>query len=177
MRHGNLINGVLFQAAWFACVLGAAHGTSLWGAVVLAGLFAYSAAAATPRRDLIAAASAAAVGFVVDTAWIRTGILSYGGAGLAPVWIVMLWVAVGLSVNHSLAMFKLRPWLGGLLAGAGAPLSYLAGERFGAVVVTAPQQLWMVSVAWFVLFALTFTLSRAFEPGADLHRSGYERAH
>ena len=73
--------------------------------------------------------AAASIGFCLDTLWIRVGVLDYAGASVAPVWIVLLWVGVGLSVNHSLAPFGARPWVGGLLAGLTAPVSYLGGER------------------------------------------------
>ncbi len=86
--------------------------------------------------------------------------LNYAGAAVAPVWIVLLWVAVGLTLNHCLSMFKERPWLGGLLAGLGAPLSYLGGERLGAVSIDEHWQLLWISPVWLLLFALAFTLAR-----------------
>ena len=51
------------------------------------------------------------------------------GLNIAP-WIVML-LAVGLSIRHSLIFLVNRPVLGALLVGGGAPLSYLTGESFG----------------------------------------------
>jgi hypothetical protein len=176
MNRGNLVNAVLFQAAWFACVIGGARDVSLWGMVAVVGLAGYSLHARTAGRDLVLASVAAVVGFLLETVWIRSGVLVYGGALVAPVWIVLLWVGVGLTINHSLSMFKPRPWLGGLLAGTSAPLSYLAGERFGAVSIPDPWLLAVVSAIWFLLFSLAFTLAREGEaydtPGVlNDHRS------
>ena len=70
----------------------------------------------------------------------------------------MLWMGVGLTLNHSLALFAPRPWLGGLMAGAAAPLSYLGGERLGGVGVPDPALLVLVAAAWFALFTLAFAL-------------------
>jgi hypothetical protein len=174
MNRGNAVNALLFQAAWFACVLGGARDVSLWGLIAVVGLAGYSLTAGTVRRDLVLASLAAVVGFLLETAWIRTGVLVYAGAVAAPVWIVLLWVGVGLTVNHSLAFLQRRPWLGGTLAGATAPLSYLAGERLGAVTVPEPWLLAAVSAAWFVLFTLGFSLARAGDvfdrggPAADI---------
>jgi hypothetical protein len=123
-------------------------------------------------RDLVLASVAAVVGFLLETVWIRAGVLDYAGAVVAPAWIVLLWVGVGLTVNHSLAFLQRRPWLGGAMAGATAPLSYLAGERFGAVVVPDPWLLAAVSAAWFLLFALGFALARA----GDLFERGGRNA-
>lgn len=180
MNRWNVLNGVLFQMTWFACVLGGAAGTSIWGFAAVALLLGHSAFAGTLSRDMILASAAAAVGFLVETFWIRSGVLDYGGAMVAPVWIVLLWVAVGLSLNHCLSMFQSRPWLGGSLAGLGAPLSYLGGERLGAVSIADPLQLLWISVAWLALFALAFHLARALTMAmerAPTPENSYERAH
>lgn len=177
MNRWNVVNAVLFQIAWFACVIGGAAGTSLWGALALAALLTQSLLGSHTARDLSLAGAAVVLGFFLETGWIRTGVLDYQGAELAPPWIVLLWAAVGLSVNHSLSMFKARPWLGGLLAGAGAPFSYLGGERLGAITVDEPVQLLAISAVWLLLFTLTFVVAREAERlGADAGR-GYERAH
>jgi hypothetical protein len=159
MNPGNLLNAALFQVAWFACVLGGARDVSSWGLVSVLALLVYALLAPTRRSDLTMGAVAAAVGFLVDTLWIRTGILDYHGAAVAPSWIVLLWVGVGLTINHSLSLFQPRPWLGGLLAGACAPVSYLAGERLGAVSIPDPWLLPIVSLVWAILFVVAFTLA------------------
>jgi len=179
MNPKTLLNAALFQVAWFACVLGGARDSSVWGLVSVSALLVFALAAPTRRSDLAMGVAAAAVGFLVDTLWIRTGILDYQGATVAPWWIVLLWVGVGLTINHSLALFKARPWLGGVLAGASAPLSYLAGERLGAVTIADPWLLPVVSLVWAALFVVAFTVAaEAGRPAATLAaRRDYERAH
>lgn len=161
MSYRNLGQAVTFQLAWFACVLGGASGTSLWGAGALALLLAFAVAGGALARDLVLAGAAATLGFAIDTAWIYAGVLDYQGAVLAPAWIVMLWAGVGLSLHHSLSMFLQRPVLGGLLAGFAAPFSYLAGEGFGAVTIVWPPLLGLVSLVWLAVFAAGFVLARA----------------
>ncbi len=161
MNGWNVINALLFQGAWFACVLGGARGSSLWGAGAVAAMTAFALARHRWRSDVGFALAAAFIGFCLDTLWIRVGVLDYAGASVAPVWIVLLWVGVGLSVNHSLAPFGARPWVGGLLAGLTAPISYLGGERLGAVVVSDPTQLALVGATWCVVFTLGFASARA----------------
>lgn len=147
----KVINAVLFQLTWFACVIGGARGTSLWGALALA-LLAGQALARPPRRDaLLLALGLGAFGFALETLWIRLGVLDYGSA-FAPPWIVLLWLAVGLCLHHSLSAFQARPWLGGLLAAAAAPFSYLAGAGLGAVDIGPAWSLLAVSLVWLVVF-------------------------
>jgi len=174
MSRATLLNAGLFQITWFACVLGGPANGFLWGAAAVAGMLWFSARTDVLAVDVGLAAVAAAVGFVLDSLWIHLGILDYRGAALAPMWIVLLWVGVGLSMNHSLALFQARPLLGGVLAGACAPLSYLGGERLGGVVVPDPWMLIAVSATWFVLFALAFhgvgLLNRRAQPSAPFRQ-------
>jgi len=175
ISRGNLVNAALFQVTWFACVLGGAAGTSIWGAGALAALLAYSAATPHLKADFLFAVSLGLIGLGVETLWIKAGVLEYGAAAIAPAWIVMLWMGVGLTVNHSLSVFSGRPWLGGSLAAVAAPASYLGGERLGGVVVPDPWLLALIAGAWFVLFTLAFALAGG---KLDLRRrQAYERAH
>ena len=64
------------------------------------------------------------LGLILDSAWIHLGILDFGADSLnvaniqlAPLWIVMLWVAVGLSLFEALGFF-VRPLVGALIVGA-----------------------------------------------------------
>ena len=106
--------------------------------------------------DWCAAGVAALLGLCLDTLWIHMGILDFAGAPVAPVWILFLWMGVGMSLNHSLGFFKARPLFGGLLGAMSAPLCYLAGERLGAVVVTDVAMLGLVAAVWFAVFWAAF---------------------
>ena len=164
MNRSNLINAGLFQVAWFACVLGGAAGNSWWGGAALLALLAFSGAKPFLKSDLLFATVGGLFGLALDTLWIKSGVLDYHGVSVAPIWIVMLWVGVSLTLNHSLSLFAARPLLGGVLAGACAPLSYLGGERLGAVLVPDPWMLGYVCAAWFVVFTLAFAVAGGWRP-------------
>jgi hypothetical protein len=145
-----LVNAALFQATWFAAVL---FGTG--AALVAAGLLGWHAAArGTAKADLTLAAFLAVIGLGLDTAWIYLGVLDYNGAVVAPPWIVVLWGAVGLSVNHSLSFLQRSPWLAAVLVGPAGAISYLAGAEFGGVVIPQMASLLIVVVVWALLFFL-----------------------
>ncbi|MEJ2132180.1 MAG: DUF2878 domain-containing protein [Gammaproteobacteria bacterium] len=149
-------NAIAFQLTWFACVLG---GTA-WGSVALAALGINAYAASDGRESLRADVKLALVlgafGWLLDTAWVQLGLLDYGAA-TAPVWIVLLWLAVALTLNHSLRFLQGRPVLGGVLAGCAAPGSYLTGESLGAVTVPDNLGLLAIGIAWACIFYILFS--------------------
>ncbi len=156
-RSHLIANAVIFQVTWFACVIGGAAGQPIWGFLGVGLLLGMNVGQPLIRSDLWIMAILAAVGFAIDSAWIALDALSYGeGAVLAPAWILALWLGFALTVNHSMAWLQPRPWLAGLLAAVFAPVTYLAGERLGAVTVVEPLRLGMISAAWGVVFYLVF---------------------
>jgi Protein of unknown function (DUF2878) len=144
-----LVNAALFQLAWFAAVLG---GTVAACAVAVL-LLVHAARHGNPKADWTIAAITAALGVGLDTAWIYLGILDYGDAVVAPAWIAVLWAALGVSLNHSLALLQRHPLAGAAAAAVAAPLSYSAGAALGSVEVPDAMALSIVAVAWFGIFA------------------------
>lgn len=141
------INQAFFQASWPACVLGAANGM-LWPGVLVVGLFALWQLypKRMHRRDPFVLGAFVAAGLVMDTLWVRTGVVEYAMAWpsprFVPAWLLLLWVALALTVNHSLAIFRSRWRLFALAAAIGSPLSYSVAAGFGAVTWLAPE--WIV---------------------------------
>jgi hypothetical protein len=127
----------LFQAAWFACVLGAAHGRSGWGMGAVAAVVALTWAASNARGDeLRLTALALLMGLAWDTALLQLRLLDYASPGplpsLAPPWILALWALFATLLRGPLAWLQGRPLLAALLGAVGGPLSYLAAVRLGA---------------------------------------------
>ncbi|TVQ27323.1 MAG: DUF2878 domain-containing protein [Wenzhouxiangella sp.] len=167
LNPGFLINQGLFQLSWPACVIGAAYGW-IWGGLVIVGALAMWQLHPANRHplDLRMVATCLGLGLVLDTAWIQLGLLEFAAPwpwpGVAPVWIMLLWLALALVVNHSMGLFKNRLLLIGVLGGIGSPMSYFAGSRFGAVEWVAPA--WQVVLAtglsWALVLPLLFWMAR-----------------
>ncbi|MDT8438743.1 MAG: DUF2878 domain-containing protein [Wenzhouxiangellaceae bacterium] len=162
-RRDFWINQGFFQLAWPACVVGAAFG-QLWPSVLLVTLFAgwqFSGGRAH-ADDARTALWFLACGLVLDTLWQQLGIVSYALAwpleGFAPLWLMLLWLALAMTVHHSLAVFQQRWWLFTVAASIGSPLSYLAAARLGAVEWTAPSWLVVLCIGpvWALLVGLLF---------------------
>ena len=94
-RAMQLANVVVFQAAWFAAVLGAAHGMPLLGTAAVAAASGWHVyVSARPAEEATLVAALCAIGFVVETANALAGLVSYPSGQpdpqLAPYWMVAL---------------------------------------------------------------------------------------
>ncbi len=167
MKRDFWINQGLFQLSWPACVIGASAGVAGWtGTAVVAAMALWQL---HPRRrhpsDWRMIALCLGIGFLLDSLWVQMGLLAYAmpwpSTQLAPFWILLLWLAMALVLNHSMSVFKGRLLLIGILGGIGSPMSYFAGSRFGAVEWLAPA--WQVVLAtglsWALLLPALFWLA------------------
>ena len=127
-----ILNALLFQLGWFACIFGAQRPWLL--AVALACLGAHFAWIARWRAEGRLVASVALFGCALDSFLLNLGVFDFAGdSRLLPAWLALLWALFATTLNHSLA-WSARPWwLGCLLGAVAGPLSYLAGARLAGV--------------------------------------------
>lgn len=158
-------NFVAFQAGWFACVLGAARGAPMLGPAVCALLLLAMLWASSRRRALIVLLAAGGlVGGAWDTLLSALGLFHFDTAShapLLPLWMLALWVIFASTCNESLRWLQGRVLLAAALAAVAAPLSYLAGQRLGALSMPRPAlALAAQAVGWAVILPLLLHLAR-----------------
>ncbi|GAB2627967.1 DUF2878 domain-containing protein [Novilysobacter erysipheiresistens] len=159
-------NLVGYQLVWFAAVIGAGRGSPWWG-VVAAVVFVAAQGGTSPWRgsDVRVVAGALACGVVLDGGLALTGWLGYAAATpalLAPLWILALWAAFAMTINHSLGFLHGRPWLAAVFGAVGGPLAYLGAARgFAAVELVAPvPALVSLAAGWALALPLLVRLGR-----------------
>jgi hypothetical protein len=162
----KLVDVLVLQAGWFACVLGAARGVAWVGpAFVAVALAARCSRVASPGRDLLTAAAVAVPGVLADTAVAAAGVVAYGEGprlGLLPLWIVALWPLFGVSFHSVLAWLHGRPALAAVMGALGGPPGYFAAERLGALSLpgSGPFTFAVLAVAWGVVMPLGLAIAR-----------------
>jgi hypothetical protein len=160
-----LINFVLFQLAWFACVLGAANGLPWVGPLVVAGVVAVHLARVPDRRAESALLLVAAMlGTLFDSTLVTAGLLSYPDgnwlASMAPYWIIAMWIGFATTLNVSLNWLKGRPAIAMIFGAIGGPLAFVAGQKLGAVSFVEPAQaLAALALGWGLLMPLLMTIA------------------
>lgn len=164
-RARQLANFVVFEAAWFACILGVAHGHPAWGtAAVVAAIAWHVAISARPATELALVATLCAIGFVAESLVAAQGRVAYPAgqpvAWLAPYWMVALWGEFAIALNVTLRWLKRRPLLALGLGALFGPLSFLGGVRLGgARFVDEPAALATLCAMWALLMPLVMWIS------------------
>lgn len=144
----------LFQAAWFACVLGAAHGRAMWGVAAVASVVLANLLLSDRRtEELMLTALAVLIGLAWDTWMLREGWVRYAAPGplpqWAPVWILALWALFATLLSGPLSWLHGRPLVAAALGAVGGPMSYLAAVRLGAgQFPDAPAALTALAIGW-----------------------------
>jgi hypothetical protein len=157
MAH-RIINFALFQAGWFACVLGEVNnmrGIALVAAGVVIGvnlLFSKDRCG-----GLLLVLTVATIGFCVDTIQLYFGVIALTGAPrfphLCPLLLVTLWALLATTLRSSMSWLAGRYALAAVLGAVAGPLSYLGGAKLGAVTMH-PNRAFSIAalgVAWAVV--------------------------
>ncbi|WP_455208746.1 DUF2878 domain-containing protein [Kaarinaea lacus] len=133
-----VINFVLFQLGWFACVIGAARQLEWLAVLSIVLIIAIHLFLVKDRmRELQLILTAGMLGLVLDSALISLGVFTpasnLGLHNIAPLWLISLWMLFGITLNHSLRWLQQRYIIAALMGFVFAPLAYWAGQRLGAL--------------------------------------------
>lgn len=123
----KVANAVLFQAGWFACVLGGNSGWLMLALVILVGHWFWHG----DGRLMI---EAFALGVLVDSGLMWLKVYDFHPNGwLLPMWLALLWPLLATTLRHCLAWTARPRWLAAGLGAVAGPLSYYAGGKMAGV--------------------------------------------
>lgn len=165
----TLINLALYQVGWFACVLGAANGRPWVGAGLALVLVAVHVALVRDRgRTARLLLAAAALGLLLDSLQLNLGVFRYPSGtpleGLAPPWIVVLWLQFATLLHFGLRWLSGRYGLAALLGFLGGPLSFWGGERLGAIEFASPAAYLSLACVWSLAMPTLIWLGDRLQP-------------
>lgn len=173
MQPRLVVNFILFQIGWFACVIGAAKQMPWLGVAAVVAIVAWHLTQAKQvKKELQLLIIALVIGGTFDQIMLNHQLITYQAHGwssmLVPVWILALWAEFVTVLNVSLRWMKGR-WLIAVLFGAiGGPLAYMGAEKLGAVTLNhLPISYIALSVGWACLTPLLLKLSQKFDGFTD----------
>ena len=154
------VNLGVFKAAWTAVVLSAAAGAPIVGVIAVAiavGIHLWSRD--NPDTEIRLLFVAATMGFAWESVLVIAGLLQYSSgnwvSGLAPYWIVAMWVLFATILNSGMRWLRRSKLVAALAGGAGGPLAFAAGAGIGAVELASPVlTLICIGIGWAALLPL-----------------------
>ena len=150
--NSSIAKAILFQVAWFGCILSAADG-QLWLASLVIWATAIFLARGLPMALIVLSVAFNVFG---DGALCRLGLLlSAEGAVQTwpPFWLMGLWVAFAALVPSGFSWLKGRLWLAAILGAVFGPISYASGVKLGALQFGSwTDSILGVGVLWLVAF-------------------------
>lgn len=163
----TLINFVAFQAGWFSCVLSAAYGSPWMGLIAVCVIVMSHLVSADDRvHEVQLVALAVFLGLIFDSLLVSSGWVRYPSgmvfSGIAPYWILAMWALFATTLNLSMGWLKNNRLLASFMGAVFGPLSYLAGQRLGAIeLVNFSSSMIALTVIWAVVMPiLTSAASR-----------------
>lgn len=151
----NIVNAVLFQLGWFACVLGGNLNALIWTVPYLALHFS---CISRFRNEWVFVSVFAALGITLDSLAMAGGIFSIPGNLPFPIWLACLWLMMGTFIPHGLSWLLGRPLLATAFGAIGGCLSYYAGIRLG---VAQTDKLPLALAFWAVQWGLLVPMALA----------------
>jgi tetrahydromethanopterin S-methyltransferase subunit D len=113
------------------------------------------------KAEVILILSAGALGFVIDTGLIVTGIftpiLYLFPYPFSPPWMVLLWMIFSTAINVSLQKLHGHYLLSAVLGSVGGPAAYYSGAKLGATTaIPGTSDMLILAVAWAVAVPALF---------------------
>ncbi|MDA0706768.1 MAG: DUF2878 domain-containing protein [Proteobacteria bacterium] len=163
------VNFTAYQAGWFSSVYGGAQQMPWLGPLAVAlALLLHFRFASGRRAELMLILSCTAIGAVFDSALVAMGWVLYPSGMFsefaAPFWIITLWTLFATTLNVSMRWLRDRQALASICGLAGGPLTYLAGQKLGGIVLLDPLAACLaLGVGWAMMMPMLLRLSSMFD--------------
>lgn len=166
MNWRLILNIVLFQAGWFACLLLSGIYPVLITAIILCAHYTIVVPKTQRFPETVLLFKALVIGFLLEVFYLYFGILvKVGGESplslLPPVWLLLIWVLFATTFRHGLLWLKHKPWLSALFAAVAAPISYYSGAALNTAMDLGEStgvSLLVIAISWALVFPLLMLL-------------------
>jgi hypothetical protein len=177
IMKSRILNVLMSQVGWFACVLGAANDRPWTGCAIIFALIVIHLLLVKDRgNELRLLLAATLLGILFDTLQEALGVVRFRSGyivdWLCPLWIALLWTQFATLLHISLNWLSGRYLLAGLVGLIGGPLAFFGGARLGAAILHPNLLFSLVAFAleWAVAMPLMLWLAGRFavSPGYRL---------
>lgn len=159
MNARLIINFVLFQLSWFACVIGASKAVPWLGVAVTALVVVWHIVQAPHKKpEIQLVLICLLIGGIFDQAIVSLELISYMHPGwssaLVPAWILAMWLAFSTILNVGLRWMHGRYMVAVVFGAIGGPLAYIGAANLGAVILHGNNSYIVLSLGWAIITPL-----------------------
>jgi hypothetical protein len=171
----RFINLVLYQAGWFAMVLGAANGFPWKGSAagfILCCLHLCLARELVPEVKTVLIIGV--MGTLVDSAQALAGVFvfesGYWSYWFVPLWLTVMWMQFATLFHYALSWLSDHYFLSATLGLVGGPLAFYAGERLGGVIfpMGTARSMIILAVVWAMVTPACVFIASVFKPSTKV---------
>ncbi len=165
LSYPKWLNFLLFQAIWFAAILG----RESWEWVVAMLVLVHLVLITDRTKELMVILPCAAIGIAVDSLFTLFGVFIFDPIPSVlpiPFWLIGIWLGFVATFRHSMSYLLAKPLIAIPAGAIAAPLSYLAGMGLGAVsfgLDTAMTAI-IIGLTWAGLMAVFIRIGRSNAP-------------
>ncbi len=155
-----VINALLFNAGWAACVLLRDQLALVLAMCIVAF---HLIAVSRLRKEWLYLGSVWLIGLLTDRLMVVSGLLQPTVSEVSAVlWMGALWPMLASTLNHSLALLKDRLLFSALVGAVSGPFAYWSAVRLGAaeIGVTVPVFILSLALLWGLMLPSLYWLAR-----------------
>lgn len=163
----NILNFILFQIGWFACVVYPdLVGPLLVGSFLIIHFLLVSQNRFTEAQFI---GLGIVVGSLLDGLWLNIGVLGDSihtdALVITPPWLVAIWAIFMTTLSHSLNWISHKVWLAFVFAPIAGPFAYWSASKLGHVVLPdLTFSLAALALGWLVVFPLLLFARKTLYP-------------
>ena len=166
-----VVNFVGFYLAWFGLILLGNTFIPIDIALIAAHLIIVVKAPEKRFAELKLITAIVIIGLLVDNALTAFSVFNFPNtssssfdAFLIPLWLVVLWACFAATIAHSMQVMAKSKLLQVCVGAVFAPMSYIAGEKFGAVEFgySLSVTFFILALVWSILLVSCFVLKDYF---------------
>jgi hypothetical protein len=156
---GKIFNFVWYQSLWFLAVLGREESITAITVLLAAHLWFIKGW----RSEIVLMGTTGIIGICLDGALKQLGFYQFDAPPEwlpVPLWLIGIWMGFAATLRFGLSWLVAKPWIMAAMSAIGAPLTYFAAARLGAVTFplgTIPTAL-AVGIGWLLVTPLLGSL-------------------
>ena len=164
-----IVNFIGLQLTWFACVIGGAQ-SNVWLSLLVGLPFIvwhlYRAKSALKELKLIGITLL--IGTMFDQSVLAFGLVQYPphwwSSNFLPLWMFILWAIFATALNVALRWMHGKLIIPALFGLIGAPLSYLTGIKFGAMLHPITPNFYIaIGLGWALIMPILVFYSQRYD--------------